>query len=295
MTTSLAWDELAHPIRQDHPGKGKPPWKDNAYVGFWDPHNDVYGVVHVSTSPNAEGRRARASVSVRGRTAEVVETLEPGTWVSESITFDPQGRLEVRTADFTAALDMGLRGPYCDYSKGGAVPHLEDSEPLRHLQGAVTVHGKVRVGDETATMAGAGIRDRTWGFRDESAQFPEYFALVLDFGDRMTSTMRFARPGGGESVTDGYLMSDGVPVGADQLSGLTRDASGLFAAAQVTTSEGEVLDVRRHERRAGFWVPMGWERQGPTMSSYDEFFTFRTGDGRIGNGMVEQGIVRMLC
>jgi hypothetical protein len=287
------WGDLAHPIRQDNPGAEKPPWKDNAYVGFWDPGHDVYGVVHVSTSPNAEGRRARASFSVRGHTAEVAETLEPSIWASESINFDLNGRIEVRTPRITAMLDLALRGPYCDYSTNGAVPALVADEPLQHFQGAVLVTGTVAVDGDETSVDGAGIRDRTWGYRDESAQFPEYCAIVLDIDGRMLTIMRFAQPDGG-TLTDGFLMSDGEPVLAEQLSGLTRDASGLFAAATVTTAAGDIFDVRMSERRAGFWAPMGWERQGPTMSAYDEFFTFRTSDGRTGYGMVEQGIVRRL-
>jgi hypothetical protein len=40
---------------------------------------------------------------------------------------------------------------------------------------------------------------------------------------------------------------------------------------------------------------MGWERIGPTMSAYDEFLEITTGTGRVGYGLVEQGIMRRLA
>ena len=52
-------------------GDGKAAWKDNAYVSFWDPAQRAFGTLHVSTSPNAEGRRARVSLSVDGTVVEV--------------------------------------------------------------------------------------------------------------------------------------------------------------------------------------------------------------------------------
>lgn len=289
------WGELAHQIRQDHPGTDKPPWKDNAYVCFWDPSTAVYGIVHVSTSPNAEGRRARASFSVNGRVAEVVEELDAGTWTSASISFDPQGHITVRTPEIDATLDLALRGPYADYTASGIVPALvEGEEAPQHFQGAVTVAGTVRVDNVETDVDGIGMRDRTWGFRDESAQFPEYYGIIIDVGGRMLTIMKFARADGG-SVTDGFVLSDGDPVPASEITGLRRDPAGLFAAATVTTATGETLSLRMTRRLAGFWVPMGWEREGPTMSSYDELIEVTTSDGQIGHGLVEQGIVRRLC
>jgi hypothetical protein len=39
---------------------------------------------------------------------------------------------------------------------------------------------------------------------------------------------------------------------------------------------------------------MGWEREGPAMSAYDEFLEVRTGGGDVGHGLVEQGFIRRL-
>ncbi len=294
MTTTLTrdWGELAHPVRDDHPGQDMPAWKDNAYLCFWDPEHDAHGVIHVSTSPNAEGRRARASFSVRGRTAEVAEELEPGSFASESISFGLDGPIEVRSDRIEASLDHAPRGRWCDYGTTGVVPELVEGEPLQHFQGAAAVTGSVSVDGERSEVDGVGLRDRTWGYRDESKMWPEYIGIIADIDGRLLTVMKFRNDGG--SASAGFMLSDGEPVAVDELSGLTRDPAGLFAAASVTLADGEALDLRMTGRMAGFWVPMGWERQGPTMSAYDELIAIRTGDGRVGHGMVEQGIVRQL-
>lgn len=291
-TKAKTWGELAHPIRSDVPESGLPAWKDNAYLGFWDPTNEVYGAVHVSTSPNAEGRRARASVSVRGRSAEVVEDLEPGSFSSDSIAFDLDGRIEVRAAQLTADLELAPRFVPGDYSASEVVPPLVEGEPLRHLQQAAAVTGGVAVGSEESGVDGLGMRDRTWGFRDESASMPEYIGVIVGFPDRLLTVMRFARVGGGDR-TAGFVLADEATE-ATGLTEIARDASGLFAAAQVSLAGGERFELRTTARSGGFWVPMGWERTGPTMSAYDEFVAIRSGDGEVGHGIVEQGIVRRL-
>ena len=290
--STQSWGDLAHPVRDDDPGAGKPPWKDNAYLCFWDPGNHVYGVVHVSTSPNAEGRRARASFSAGGRTAEIAEELAPASFASDSISFGLEGRIKVRAAEMTADLELTPRGVAGDYTKTDIVPPLVEGEPLQHFQAAAIVGGTVAVGDRAVEVDGVGMRDRTWGYRDESEAWPEYFGLIADIDGRLLTIMKLARTDG-TARTAGFLLGEEA-MRADELSGLTRDPSGLFAAATVGTAEGETLAIRMTDRPAGFWVPMGWERQGPTMSAYDEFLTLRTADGTIGHGMVEQGIVRRL-
>jgi hypothetical protein len=76
--------------------------------------------------------------------------------------------------------------------------------------------------------------------------------------------------------------------------GITRDASGLFAAADLDTAAGGGLSLRNIGRRGGFWVPMGSERRGPTMSAYDELVAVVDHSGEHGFGLVEQGTVRKI-
>src|SRR5437867_832093 len=104
------WGPLSEPIHNDVPD-GAPPWRDNAFVSFWDPRQDVYGTLHVSTSPNAEGRRSRLSLQVDGRTVELVEDLEPGTFSSQSIAFEAGASFEVQSERITGTVTTTPRFP----------------------------------------------------------------------------------------------------------------------------------------------------------------------------------------
>lgn len=289
-TPMLTWGALAHPIRKDDPGE-KPPWKDNAYFAFWDSENGVNGVVHASTSPNAPGRRVRVSVDVGGVSVELAEEPPPGSFTTSSIAIELDGRITVRSADLSADLQLVPRGVAADYTAGKIIPELVAGEPLQHFQQAAIITGTVTLrGIETPVNA-IGLRDRTWGFRDESTMFPEYIGLIADLDGEMLTVMKFAHPDG-SSRAEGFLLGDQAkPVTA--LREIARDASGLFAAAEIEV-EDETIALRATRRTGGFWVPMGWERVGPTMSAYDEFVEIGTSTGVLGHGLVEQGIIRRL-
>lgn len=94
----------------------------------------------------------------------------------------------------------------------------------------------------------------------------------------------------GEQRVDGFFLS---PEGAEAVEAVrfTRDVSGLFARATLTTAAGKDRTVAMSRRLGGFWVPMGVEREGPAFSAYDEFFEFDV-DGAPGAGFAEQGILR---
>jgi hypothetical protein len=95
MSTVTQFGPLATPIHEDFAAPGDPPWRDNAYLGFWDSARQLFGEVHVSTSPNGGGRRARVETFVDGRFCEIDEELEPGTFRSESVDFDIDGTVRV--------------------------------------------------------------------------------------------------------------------------------------------------------------------------------------------------------
>ncbi|MGH9036267.1 MAG: DUF7065 domain-containing protein, partial [Acidimicrobiia bacterium] len=139
---------------------------------------------------------------------------------------------------------------------------------------------------------GSGVRDRTWGYRDESVSFAEYINVIAVFDDFAVTTMRFGGGADGSDRTEGYRMAaTAEPVVG---MGITRDACGLLAAAHMTLGRGAALELRVEERLGGFWVPMGWERRAPTMSAFDEFGRVRTADGAVGMTLTEQGAVRHL-
>jgi len=287
------WTVLAHPIRTDHPGEGKPPWKDNAYLAFWDPASGVNGVVHASTSPNAEGRRLRASIAVGGASAEIVEEPAAGSFTTASIAFDLDGQITVDAPGLQAELTLIPRGVPADYTAGKIIPELVPGEPLQHYQQAAIVTGRVIVDGVEAAVDGVGLRDRTWGYRDESAMWSEYIGVIADLDGELLTVMKFAGVDG-SSRAEGFVLGDSA-TRVTELTNIARDASGLFAACEIVIDGKDTLALRATRRTGGFWVPMGWERIGPTMSAYDEFLELRTGTGRSGYGLVEQGIIRRLA
>jgi hypothetical protein len=292
MTTDPGpWGALAQPIHTDAAGAGDPPWRDNAFLGFCSPTESVFGAVHVSTSPNTEGRRARFSLTAAGQTVEVVEPLEPGTFRSASIDFGLGGRIVVDSPDLKAELVMTPEFYAVDYTDKEAFRPLIPGEPLRHHQQAARVEGTARLGGASVTISGAGVRDRTWGYRDESAQLVEYVAVTGVFDSFYLSAMKFLGPDG-TTVVDGFI-TDGPEPARITAMRVTRDSAGLFLQTVITLADGSERTVRLAERRGGFWVPMGVEREGPTMSAYDDFMAYDL-DGRKGHGLVEQGILRRL-
>src|SRR5581483_11048937 len=177
------------------------------------------------------------------------------------------------------------------YTAKEAFRPLIPGEPLRHHQQAARVEGTAGLRGASVTITGEGVRDRTWGYRDESAQLVEYVAVTGVFDSFYLSAMKFLGPDG-TTVVDGFVTDGPEPARVTAMR-VTRDAAGLFLQTVITLADGSERTVRNRERRGGFWVPMGVDREGPTMSAYDEFLTYDP-DGRQGNGVVEQGILRRL-
>jgi hypothetical protein len=65
-----------------------------------------------------------------------------------------------------------------DYSSTNVIPVLDEQVPLRHYQQGVDVRAEVTVHGTTCWSTGRGMRDRTWGPRDESVAFEEYLGAV---------------------------------------------------------------------------------------------------------------------
>jgi hypothetical protein len=252
----------------------------------------VYGTLHVSTSPNGEGRRARVSLQHEGRVTEIIEPLEPGTFTSESITFDGGSEFSFDVPGLSGAVTSTPHMSVADFSgdhEARAFTIVPD-EPLIHYEQAATITGNVTVGDTEIELHGYGFRDRSWGWRDESVSVVEYFGFMWVFDDFGITGNRALGADGVDYVTI-FRVTETDAIAATSAS-LTRDASGLFAATHLEFADGTPLDVRGTHRAAGFWCPMGWERTGPTLSTYDEFQHVRTSDGREGFGLIEQGITR---
>ena len=290
--TEVEWGPLCEPVHTEIPDVGKP-WRDNAFVGFWDATRGVYGTLHVSTSPSAEGRRARLSLQVGTKTVELVEPLAPGSFSSESIRFDGGASFVVQSLRVSAEITTAPVRALGDWT-GERAPmsfSLDREQPLMHYQRTATVTGRVTVDGDTFEIAGDGFRDRTWGFRDESLSMVEYFGFMWLFDDLTVTAYKALGADGRTEVLGYFLGDDARPL---RSLALTRDASGLFAASRLELADGTALEVRATGRQAGFWCPMGWERTGPTLSAYNEFCNLRTADGHEGFGLIEQGILKRL-
>ena len=289
---TIDWGPLQHPVHEIVPeGDGNMAWKDNAYVSFWDPAQRAFGTLHVSTSPNAEGRRARVSMSVDGTAVEVIEDLAPASFTGNAIEFDLAGRMSVDHPDLRLDAALTPRLQVADYTPGQVIPPMGGA-PVRHYQVTVDLSGTCSLRGKTLELNATGIRDRTWGYRDESTNITEYFWLFATFPEWSITAMRFFAQDVPER-TDGFVVTQDETRAVRKI-GVVRDASGLCAEARFTLEDGEELTLRSQGRQGGFWIPMSWERHGPTMSAYDEFAPFRTAHGEEGFGVAEHGNVRQL-
>ncbi|MFI9537667.1 hypothetical protein ACIG56_31050 [Nocardia fusca] len=293
-STDRSWGPLSEPIHADAAGVGDPVWKDNAYFSFWDPAAQVFGTVHVSTSPNApSARRARFSVSVAGRVTEVIEVLEEGTFRSESLHFGLDGRVSIEHPAVQAELVNAPLFVAADYGVNNVIPPLVPGAPLRHFQQACTVTGGVTIDGATVDVAGRGMRDRTWGFRDESSQWVEFAALFVVDESTFVTAMKFR--GADDSLTaDGYVI-DGSR--STRITGITfaRDAAAQFRRARLELADDSTRVMSLRTRLGGFRVPAGpAETEGPALGVYDDFMMFDN-DGRDGDGIFEQAILHRVA
>lgn len=287
--TTTAWGPLAEDIHTDAAGPGEPVWKDNAYLSFWDTEAGVFGTLHVSTSPNGTGsRRARCSVATAAGTVEIIEELEIGSFTSPSIHFGLDGVIRVRHAELTADLINAPLFVPADYSVGDLIPELVPGKPLQHFQQACTLTGNITLRGVAQAVSGYGMRDRTWGFRDEAAQWVEYAGIIAVSESSFISAMKFLG-------ADGTVRGDGffiTPEGSTAITDITfaRNAAAQFLRSRLTTADGATHEALVSSRKAGFWVPMGAESEGPSFGTYDDFMELRI-DGSAGAGLFEQGIV----
>ncbi|MFI5716173.1 hypothetical protein [Nocardia sp. NPDC051750] len=292
--TERSWGPLSEPIHADAAGAGDPVWKDNAYFSFWDPAAQVFGTLHVSTSPNApSARRARFSVSVAGRVTEVIEPLDEGTFSSESLDFGLDGRVLIDHRTVQAELVNTPLFVPADYGVNNVIPPLVPGKPLQHFQQACTVTGSVTVAGATVTTMGRGLRDRTWGFRDESAQWIEFAALFVVDKSTFVSAMKFR--GADDALTvDGFVI-DGTT--STSITGITfaRDGAAQFRWARLTLADGNSRMVSIDTRLGGFRVPAGpAETEGPALGVYDDFLMFDS-EGHGGAGIFEQAILHRVA
>lgn len=290
-TAAESDDPLNYPITTKVPD-GRPPWRDNAYVCFWDADRGLLGVLHVSTSANGEGRRARFSLAVGDKTVEIVETPHSReAWRSDSIDYPLTDTIQVDHPRVQAELSLEPRFQHADYSVGQVIPPLVPEEPQQHVQQAVGVSGRIRLDGEETLVDGVGFRDRSWGYRDESAHIVEYLSFMAYFDSFAFTALRILDVDGGDRM-EGFFMRDSG-TGRVTSVGATRDGSGLLEAAHLEV-DGEPFEAHVTSKLGGFWVPMGPSRRGPTLSAYDELVALRTPDRQEGHAFVEHAGIRRI-
>ncbi|MGV0795447.1 DUF7065 domain-containing protein [Mycolicibacterium elephantis] len=288
-----AWGPLATSIHADAAGPDDPIWKDNAYLSFWDVAAGVYGSIHVSTSPNdAKARRARFSIQLGPKsgaeTVEIIEDLPAGSFSSESLSFALDGTIRVDHPDLKVFLGNAPLLTPADFSLNDLIPPLVPGKPLQHFQQACTLRGTVEHAGIEYRVDATGMRDRTWGFRDEAAQWIEYAGLVGVIDGAFLSAMKFLGADG-SLRSDGYWVDDNGAVHITDIR-FRRNAAAQFLSGTLTLADGRTKTVTMATREAGFFVPMGRETDGPAFGAYDDFMTLRCGESS-GAGFVEQGVV----
>lgn len=283
------WGPLATEVHADAAGPSEPTWKDNAYLSFWDVAGNIYGSIHVSTSPNdTKARRARFSIQLDGEIVEIIEELPAGSFSSESISFGLDGTITVDHPDLKVLLGNAPLWTPADFSLNELIPPLVPDKPLQHFQQACTLRGTIEHKGRTWDLDATGMRDRTWGFRDEAAQWVEYAGLVCVIEGAFLSAMKFLGTNG-DLRSDGYWVDDSGATLVTNI-GFRRNAAAQFLTGTITLADGRTKSISVSQRLAGFFVPMGRESDGPSFGTYDDFMALRSGEST-GAGFVEQGIV----
>ncbi|MGW1742451.1 hypothetical protein ACWCPQ_27010 [Nocardia sp. NPDC001965] len=282
----------AGPVPTVSLGVDDPVWRDSAQLRFWDPLAEIFGAVHVCTSPNAPGeRRARVSISLAGRVIEIVEPLGEDTFSGEVVDFDPVGRVTVDHPAIRIELVGTPLFAVADYAPNPllSVP----GRPGGRRQQACAVEGVVRLDGDVIAAVGHGVRDRSWGFRSAVANGVEFVTVCAVDSSRCVCATKYRAPDGALWV-DGFVI-DGQ--GATAVTGIdvTRDAAAQFRRARLTRADGVVHTLSTRSRVGGFWVPTGpVETQGPARGVYDDFLILGDGDG-CGGGLVEQAVVHRIA
>lgn len=79
--------------------------------------------------------------------------------------------------------------------------------PRAHYQRAASIVGHLRIGSREVDIDGFGVRNRTWGFRDESVNLRETIGFFWVFPTYAISAMRLIGADGPDTIL-GYRMCE---------------------------------------------------------------------------------------
>jgi len=288
------WGAMSRPARTEIDA-GSPPWKDHIYVAFWDTKNDAYGFLHWNSSPNHDTTKVQANISLRGNTIDFIEPLPTAAlqFSSESADFDLKGRVEYHHERLTGTLTMTPAFEIIDFGPSGTLPPLGESEPLQHFEHGLRLTGALTLDSVTYDIDAVGFRTRTWGFRDDSLQFTEYFFLWAAFEDYAVGFIKQLHPNGSQ-ITGGGLVRNGTMTYVSDVH-LVKNRAGFNQSVTVDLADGTTLNLVRGKQIWGGWCPIGLpEREGPAFSAFDQITDWTDEHGETGYGLVEYGQIRFI-
>lgn len=290
------WGPMSHPST-DHIEAGLAPWKDHIYIALWDVTNSVYGFMHWNSSPNHNTGKAQVTLKLNGRFHDLkeVQSVASTHFKSHSIDYDMRSAIRIDGADMKGVLTLTPRFVPVDYTGHKKIlPELVPGKPLNHWQQGLSMKGSITLDGQNYTIDALGFRTRTWGFRDDSMQFTEYFSLFACFEDFDVTIMKFRQSDGSMRTDGAAVYRDGRIVRCEELH-VTRDSAASPLRLTLAMADGSKLALKRLRRTADMWCPIGPpEREGPTFSAFDEFIEWETQDGARGFGLNEQGIIRFV-
>jgi hypothetical protein len=288
------WGGMSHPATETV-AEGSPPWKDHIYLAFWDVANECYGFLHWNSSPNHDTTKVQANLSLKGRRIDIIEALPPQAlhFSSESAEFDLRGSIEYHHERLTGKLELTPQFGIIDFGPSGSLPTLGENEPLQHFEHGLRLAGTLTLDGEPHTIDAVGFRTRTWGFRDDSQQFVEYYYLWATYSDYAVGFIKQLHPDGSQK-TGGALVRDGETIYIRDVD-LVKNRAGFNQRVIVELVDGTSFTLERGDVRWEGWCPIGLpERDGPAFSAFDEVADWTAKDGAVAQGLSEYGQIRFI-
>jgi hypothetical protein len=288
------WGGASHPARTEiEPGSA--PWKDHIYLAFWDVKNEAYGFLHWNSSPNHETTKAQVNISLKGTVIDFVEPLPLNelSFTSESADFDLKNTIEYTHERLTGTLTVRPQYGIVDFAPSGTLPTLGDNEPLQHFEHGLTITGTLLLDGVPHEINAVGFRTRTWGFRDDSLQFAEYYFLWATFEDHAVGFIKQLHPSG-EQITGGGFVSEGRMTPVHDIH-IVKNRAGFAHRITVDLADGTSFVLSSGDQIWGGWCPIGLpEREGPAFSAYDDIRPWTDENGDVGHGLSEYGQIRVI-
>src|ERR1044072_2546445 len=129
------WGRLAEPIHDDGTvDRDDPLWRENAFLAFFDPDADVYGVVHLMTAAGPGGGMVRCTLAAGDRQLEVIEPLPPMSFKNPVVDFDLSGHVRADTERFGFDLELEPERIPADYPGAGLIPGARTEETTCEVQ-----------------------------------------------------------------------------------------------------------------------------------------------------------------